>query len=91
MHSIWGCESGFSEKTLSLPQPKISKEASPNALTRFSRKSQISPFIIIQNFQNPFSSLREILISKFEIFGNFRKSGKSRQISEENPSKSVQA
>ena len=36
---LWGCESGFSEKCYLYPQPKISKETSPNALTRFSRKS----------------------------------------------------
>ena len=75
--TIWGCESGFFEKTLSLPQPKISKKTSPNVLTRFPRKSYISAFIIIKIFWNPFSSLREILISKFRNFENFRKSGKS--------------
>ena len=66
-----GARKWIFEKSPTLPESKISKKIPPNVLTRFSDKYWISSFKNIRNFQNRFSSLRDILILKFTIFGNF--------------------
>ena len=66
-----GARKWIFEKSPTLPESKISKKTSPNVLTRFPDKYWILSFKNIRNFQNRFSSLRDILISKLWNFENF--------------------
>ena len=73
----WRCESGFFEKLRTVPDSLISIKTPPNALTRFPGKYWTSSLKKIENFQNRFSSLRDILILKSWIFGKIEDLGES--------------
>ena len=67
----YGGEKVDFRKITNFTEWKKSKKTSPNVLTRFSDKYWISSFKNIRNFQNRFSSLRDILILKLWNFENF--------------------